>query len=509
MGDLMGSIFGSAKYTNQSQTPDPLSLAMNTLRYNQLNNLFDAGSMGGLLSGGGPFGNIAAAYAPAPNVDYLWNIAQNNLNNLPALGGYAQNDIYNQMQGLPNAMLGIGQGLANYPQQFQNLFAQGQQYPALMQQVASQALPYAQAMNNLFAQSQQYPAQAQAIGNQLSAYPNYFLQLAGALGQNAGIGAGGSFTPPQVTGGNTPPPATSGAGSTGGGAGGGGNFMSLEQYKQMGLDQAGRYIAEIAGPQLLQGFVAGGGGTGGAAQEAIAKAAAQVGMDFIKTLPTAAVQLGMLPAEYGKVLAETGLLGAQTGLTGAQTGLVGAQTGLTGAQTGLVGAQTGLTRGQTALLALQPLQAAYNAQLGQLQPLQLAMQGTQMGMPMLQGGLEATMAQLPALQAAYQATMGGLPALQGAYGAQLGQLQPLQAAQQGYLSMLQPLQYLQGLAGMGIQGAQGLMGMGDYDRALQEQNLMRAQQLMLAGLTGIPYSPSTFTTGYQRQPPLFGWFGFG
>lgn len=57
--------------------------------------------------------------------------------------------------------------------------------------------------------------------------------------------------------------------------------------------------------------------------------------------------------------------------------------------------------------------------------------------------------------------------------------------------------------------AQTLMPIADYDRMLKEQDLLRQQGVATTGLTGLPYTPTTSTSGSQRQPPLFGFFGQG
>jgi len=57
--------------------------------------------------------------------------------------------------------------------------------------------------------------------------------------------------------------------------------------------------------------------------------------------------------------------------------------------------------------------------------------------------------------------------------------------------------------------ASSLFPMADYSRGLQEQELGRRTGLFTTALTGIPYTPSTTTTGRQSQQPLFNFFGQG
>jgi len=152
--------------------------------------------------------------------------------------------------------------------------------------------------------------------------------------------------------------------------------MTLDQYKAMGTTGLGDYVKQILGPQLTQGYAAEGLAGSGAAQEALAKGTAQVAEDFIKTLPAAAEQLGMLPYQQGLAASQGGLYGAQAGLAGAQAGLAGAQASHIGAMTpyeqALMGAQTGMQQAQMGLLGMQPLMQQYAMQQGALAPLQAA-----------------------------------------------------------------------------------------------------------------------------------------
>lgn len=49
----------------------------------------------------------------------------------------------------------------------------------------------------------------------------------------------------------------------------------------------------------------------------------------------------------------------------------------------------------------------------------------------------------------------------------------------------------------------------DYQRSLNEQDLLRRQGLFTTGLTGIPYTPSGQTRQSTSSQPLFNWFGQG
>ncbi len=66
MGDVLGSVFGSAKNTDATQTPDPQAQAANRLKLEQLQTLF-----GGTPYAG--FGQPSDAYTPSPNVSSLYN----------------------------------------------------------------------------------------------------------------------------------------------------------------------------------------------------------------------------------------------------------------------------------------------------------------------------------------------------------------------------------------------------------------------------------------------------
>jgi len=448
MGDLVSSILGGAKYTTQTTAPDPLSQLQNTLRYNELALMNQTVEPAQLY---GPPQSVYEAYQADPRVQ----------------------DLYNQAQGYLGAIPG-------YQQNMQNIAGQMAQYPQQMQQIAQGLGPYQTYTGQL---AQDMWNTQQQMADYSKAYNVYLNQLvSGARGAPMGaMSGGGGFGGAGGGGGGY------GGGSWRGGDGGygGGGFtpgpgggMTMDQYKAMGTTGLGDYVKQILGPQLTQGFAAEGLGASGAAQEALAKGTAQVAEDFIKTLPAAAEQLGMLPYQQGLAASQGNLYGAQGRLAGAQAGLAGAQAGLAGAQAqhigamtpyeqALMGAQANMQMAQMGLLGMQPLMQQYNMQQGVMQPIQQA--------------ANLQLAQLQPWQAAYQATAG--------------QLAPYQAM--GQLGL------------QGSQATQGLMSMADYQRSLNEQNLMRQQQMALTGLTGIPYNPGSVQTGVQRQPPLFGFFGYG
>src|SRR5262245_61104110 len=169
MGDLLGSVFGSARSTAQQQLPDPISQQMNILRYNQLQNLFGSAGFGSPLTGGGPF-DVYGPYTPSPDVANLYNMGLDYLNEMGPLH-QQYSDLAGQMPMLAQQMQGIGGQMAGFPQQFQQLYNQAMAYPAQMQQVGQGLSNYQNAINNLYNQSQQYPGMAMGIGAQLGGYP--------------------------------------------------------------------------------------------------------------------------------------------------------------------------------------------------------------------------------------------------------------------------------------------------------------------------------------------------
>lgn len=58
-------------------------------------------------------------------------------------------------------------------------------------------------------------------------------------------------------------------------------------------------------------------------------------------------------------------------------------------------------------------------------------------------------------------------------------------------------------------GAQQLLQLSDYPRALREEDFLRRQGFITSGLTGIPFSPGSTTKGRQSSQPLFNFFGQG
>lgn len=82
MGDVLGSIFGGARGTTATQTPDPQAQAFNRLKLEQLQALF----------AGTPYSSFAYpndAYSPSPDVADLYKSANNtDLSNLMSLDDY-------------------------------------------------------------------------------------------------------------------------------------------------------------------------------------------------------------------------------------------------------------------------------------------------------------------------------------------------------------------------------------------------------------------------------------
>lgn len=57
--------------------------------------------------------------------------------------------------------------------------------------------------------------------------------------------------------------------------------------------------------------------------------------------------------------------------------------------------------------------------------------------------------------------------------------------------------------------ASTLLPLADYQRSLNEKDLLRQQGVVTTGLTGLPYTPSTATDTSKNQQPLFNFFGQG
>lgn len=129
-------------------------------------------------------------------------------------------------------------------------------------------------------------------------------------------------------------------------------------------------------------------------------------------------------------------------------------------------------------------QAQQNAALG--------MQGTQFGNQAIQMGNQAQQ-------------MGNDVLTQGT-NALLGQNQAL--FQQAQLPA-QLAQIRAGTSAIPTQIAGGLFSLSDQQRSLREQDLLRQQGAVTTAFTGIPYTPSTSSSGSQSKQPLFNFFGQG
>lgn len=161
------------------------------------------------------------------------------------------------------------------------------------------------------------------------------------------------------------------------------NLMSLQDYINMGLNETGNYVSQVATPQIMSMMALQGLEGSGAVPEAIAKATAGIGLPFVQGLPGASSTLSLLPG------------------------------------------QQDLLRSQNA------------------------------------------------------ATLAGM-------------LSPYTARDVGL-----------------AQRAGGLFNFADYGRQLQEQDLLRRQGVVTTGLTGLPYTPGSFTEGRKTSQPMFNWFGQG
>lgn len=62
---------------------------------------------------------------------------------------------------------------------------------------------------------------------------------------------------------------------------------------------------------------------------------------------------------------------------------------------------------------------------------------------------------------------------------------------------------------LGAQRAQTLFPLADYGRGLKQADFERQQQVSLAGLTGIPFTPVQDSTQDRNSQPLFNFFGQG
>lgn len=59
------------------------------------------------------------------------------------------------------------------------------------------------------------------------------------------------------------------------------------------------------------------------------------------------------------------------------------------------------------------------------------------------------------------------------------------------------------------QSASTLFPLADYNRSLQERDLLRQQGVVTTGLTGLPYTPSTSSDISKSSQPFFDFFGQG
>ena len=120
----------------------------------------------------------------------------------------------------------------------------------------------------------------------------------------AGANPGGAYVPGQGT-------LDLIQGATGEYAAGGGpadtsDLLSLDEYIKLGLDQAQNYITQIASPEILSQAALSGLESGGAPQEALAKATAQIGLPFVQGLPQASSTLTLTPQQANLTKAQAG-----------------------------------------------------------------------------------------------------------------------------------------------------------------------------------------------------------
>jgi len=67
-------------------------------------------------------------------------------------------------------------------------------------------------------------------------------------------------------------------------------LLDINDYLDLGLDEAGNFISQVATPQILSGAALQGLESSGAVPEAIAKATAGIALPFLSTLPGAQAQ---------------------------------------------------------------------------------------------------------------------------------------------------------------------------------------------------------------------------
>src|SRR5262245_24600638 len=134
MGDLVSSILGGAKYTTQTTAPDAMQQLMNTLRYNELYGMQQNVTPAMLY--GAPQ-DVPAAYTADPRVQDLYNQAQDRLKWLPYYTSGIEQNVITPVMGNMAGLQGVGQQMAGYPQQFQQIAAGMQPYQQNMMDLAS------------------------------------------------------------------------------------------------------------------------------------------------------------------------------------------------------------------------------------------------------------------------------------------------------------------------------------------------------------------------------------
>ena len=120
----------------------------------------------------------------------------------------------------------------------------------------------------------------------------------------AGANPGGAYTPGQPAL-NLVRSATDEY-SLGGGPADTSDLLSLDEYIKLGLDQAQNYITQIASPEILSQAALSGLESGGAPQEALAKATAQIGLPFVQGLPQASSTITLTPQQANLTKAQAG-----------------------------------------------------------------------------------------------------------------------------------------------------------------------------------------------------------
>ena len=236
----------------------------------------------------------------------------------------------------------------------------------------------------------------------------------------------------------------------------------FDTISQIGQD----YISKIALPQILSTAALQGLEGGGFVPESIARAGAEIALPLSQQLQDFYLQRGQLGVQAalgGQSLAENR---TQQLLQALQSG---GQLAATQQQQNLQGQLGG------GALANEQQQLALQALLG----------GGQLSQQFTQG--------LPQASSLFSLLPGQQNLLQGQYINTL-------------TSNLSP--FTQRDVGLG-QRAATLFPLADYSRALQEQDVLRQQGVVTTGLTGLPFTPGSSTTGRQSSQPLFNFFGQG